>query len=122
MEQTSIERKYYLSLDKDVFKRGILDESLVKVLDNEFLRQHLTLILPFDLINSSKDKLKGLKYNLCIKVDFTYINDLGQKLEACKNLECSETLICGWKERDFDYLKEYKFLDGKSLLIYKEES
>ncbi|MBQ6539086.1 MAG: hypothetical protein IJL76_02280 [Bacilli bacterium] len=117
-----IERKYFLSLDKDIFKRGVLNEELIRLLDNNMLRQHLYLILPFDVIKDGKEKLDTLNYNLTIKVDFTYINDIGLKLEACKNLGCANTLVCGWKERDYDYLKGYKFLDGKSLLIYKEES
>lgn len=117
-----IDRKYFLNMDKDIFKRGVINEEIVKLLDNDFLRQHLNLLLPFDVIKANKDKLDNLGYDLCIKVDFTFINDIGLKLENCKNLGCSNTLVCGWKERDYDYLKGYKFLDGKSLLIYKEES
>ena len=116
-----IDRNYYLSLDKDIFKRGIINEELVKLLDNSFIRKHLILLLPFDVIHSYRDKLEKLNYDLCIKVDFTFINDIGSKLEACKNLECKDTLVCGWKERDYDYIKGYQTLKGKSLLIYKEE-
>ena len=116
-----IDRNYYLSLDKDIFKRGVINEELVKLLDNNFIRKHLILLLPFDVIHSYRDKLEKLNYDLCIKVDFTFINDIGSKLEACKNLECKDTLVCGWKERDYDYIKGYQTLKGKSLLIYKEE-
>ncbi len=116
-----IERRYFLNLDKDIFKRGVIDESFVKILDNDFMRQHLSLMLPFDVIKDNKAKLDALNYDLCIKVDFTHINDIGMKLEACKNLGCRNTLLSGWREREYDYLKGYKFADGKSLLMFKEE-
>lgn len=116
-----IDRTYYLSLDKDVFKRGIFNEEIKCLLDNPFLRQHLCLVLPFDLIHSYRDRLNELLYELCIKVDFSFINDIGAKIDSCNKLHCKETLMSGWKERDFEYLKSYRFLDGRSLLIYKEE-
>ena len=117
----NVDRVYYLSLDKDVFKRGVFNEDIKNLLDNPFIRQHLCLLLPFDVIHSYRDKLDELSYDLCIKVDFSFISDIGAKIDACNKLHCKETLLSGWKERDFEYLKGYRFLDGRSLLIYKEE-
>ena len=68
-----------------------------------------------------RDRLDDLSYELCIKVDFSFISDIGAKIDSCNKLHCKETLMSGWKERDFEYLKGYRFLDGRSLLIYKEE-
>ena len=48
------------------------------------------------------------------------INDISVKLDNAVNMKCRDILISGYKDRDYEYIKNYRTAEDKSLLIYKE--
>jgi len=112
--------KYFIDLDGDFITRKVVNEKLSTVLDNPILRKNLVLVIPFDELKANKDVIEQLGYTLCVKINLEHIADIGTKIEAAKNLGTSYILVSDYKDRDADYIKQYRISDDEPLLIYKE--
>ena len=116
----SINDKYYLKLDSDFIVRKNLNEELSTILNNPILKKYLVLVIPFDILKGNRELIDTLGYELCVNVNLEHISDISLKLDAAVNMKCRDILISGYKERDYEYIKNYRTAEDKSLLIYKE--
>lgn len=116
----SINDKYYLNLDSDFIVRKNLNGELSTLLNNPILKKYLILIIPFDTLKANRELIDSLGYELCVNINLEHISDISVKLDSAVNMKCRDILISGYKERDYEYIKNYRTAEDKSLLIYKE--
>jgi len=115
-----ISNKYYLNLGNNFIVRKNINQTLSMILDNPLLRKYLILVIPFDVLSVNRELIDSLGYELCVNINLEHVNDISVKLDSAVNMRCSDILVSGYKQKDYDYIKNYKTASEKSLLIYEE--
>ena len=115
-----LENNYFMMLDESFVVRKNINKDIETILDNPILRNYLILVVPFDVLKENRDIIDALGYRICVNLDLGHINDITTKLDNAVNMKYDYILISGYKDKDYEYIKNYKTLDEKSLLIYEE--
>ena len=107
--------KYFLDLDGDFITRKVINKELSTVLDNPILKKNLVLVISYDELKANREIIDELGYTLCVKINLEHVADISTKIEAANGLGTSYVLVSDYKDRDADYIKQYRTLDDRPL-------
>ena len=116
---------YFIRLSGLFFENKHELLELLALADNICEKKHVVFIIDYEDYNSHRQLLNNLEINFlfAVLVDMSHINDVEKKLIALEDLDLFKYVILKKiKDKDYEYVVNYKFLNEKKLIINDFES
>ena len=111
---------YFVEFPDGIVHRGKIKESILSVMDNPVFRKYVVIGIHYNTYLAHKEAFSEDYQFACIQ-DFTYINDIYQKVDAIyKEGVFNYLIVSGCRYREREFFLTYKN-DTMSALLFEEE-